>query len=255
MWFNLSGHCIDGSKNGLAPSQPTERSALNFCRLPPLEVTSGNDWSNLCYMLSYLCVGGFSFVTVSYVALNQTTVEKSGGSNVELGLRLVANKNADALVNGIIATPERKQMVDFSYFVWTEPYTMVVPRPGEEPSLCINSTISTDSLATHFYNEDRHGVRTEFLFQDLQVDQRQCSKSSGLIPRATDDVVELRKHLFDVRLEHHDKSRRSSSPSSMLISNSSRGVAAAHHRFGQQLFGDRHFLPDCAQDEASHRNI
>nr|CAH0098371.1 unnamed protein product [Daphnia galeata] len=74
-------------------------------------------------------------VTVSYMALNQTTIDENGGSNVELGLRLVANKNADALVNGMIATPERKKMVDFSYFVWTEPYTMVVPRPGEVPRL------------------------------------------------------------------------------------------------------------------------
>ncbi|XP_057369973.1 glutamate receptor ionotropic, delta-1-like [Daphnia carinata] len=70
-----------------------------------------------------------------YVVLNQTTIEKYGASNIEFGLRLIAEKEVDAFVNGLTATPERKKKVDFSYFIWTEPYAMVVPRPGEEPRL------------------------------------------------------------------------------------------------------------------------
>lgn len=37
----------------------------------------------------------------------------------------------DAYVNGLVATPERKRKVDLTYFIWTEPYSMVVPRPEE----------------------------------------------------------------------------------------------------------------------------
>lgn len=36
---------------------------------------------------------------------------------------------------GFIATPERKEKMDLAYFMWTEPHTMVVPQPEEEPRL------------------------------------------------------------------------------------------------------------------------
>jgi len=36
---------------------------------------------------------------------------------------------------GLIRTPERKKVADFAYFMWTEPFTMVVPVPGEEPRI------------------------------------------------------------------------------------------------------------------------
>ncbi|KAI9566014.1 hypothetical protein GHT06_009813 [Daphnia sinensis] len=74
-------------------------------------------------------------ISYRYVILNQTNIEKYGASNIEYGLHLTANKEVDALVNGLTPTPERKKKVDFSYFIWTEPYAMVVPRPGEEPRL------------------------------------------------------------------------------------------------------------------------
>ena len=44
-------------------------------------------------------------------------------------------QEVDASVNGYVATPERTKNSDFSYFIWTEPYSMVVPQPGEEPRL------------------------------------------------------------------------------------------------------------------------
>ena len=44
-------------------------------------------------------------------------------------------QEVDALVNGLAVSPERKKIMDFSYFIWTEPYSMVVPQPGEEPRL------------------------------------------------------------------------------------------------------------------------
>ncbi|XP_046446905.1 glutamate receptor ionotropic, delta-1-like [Daphnia pulex] len=70
-----------------------------------------------------------------YLISNKTMIEKYGESTIELCLRLVADNEADACGNGIIATPERKKNLDFSYFVWTEPYSMVVPQPEEEPRL------------------------------------------------------------------------------------------------------------------------
>lgn len=36
---------------------------------------------------------------------------------------------------GLIATPERKKLIDLAYFMWTEPFAMIVPKPGEEPRL------------------------------------------------------------------------------------------------------------------------
>lgn len=93
-------------------------------------------------------------------------------------------------------------MVDFSYFVWTEPYTMVVPRPGEVPrlfaliwpfqpivsahivvhrhyigvsiifkpkllfKLCVVIPIII-GLATHFHNHDGSGFRDESLYKNL----------------------------------------------------------------------------------------
>lgn len=36
---------------------------------------------------------------------------------------------------GFIITPERKKKFDFAYFMWAEPYNMIVPVPGEEPRL------------------------------------------------------------------------------------------------------------------------
>lgn len=44
-------------------------------------------------------------------------------------------QEVDASAIGFISTPERKLVMDLAYFIWTEPYAMVVPRPGEEPRL------------------------------------------------------------------------------------------------------------------------
>jgi hypothetical protein len=35
----------------------------------------------------------------------------------------------------LVASPERKKKMDFSYFIWTELYSMVVPRAEEESRL------------------------------------------------------------------------------------------------------------------------
>jgi hypothetical protein len=43
----------------------------------------------------------------------------------------------DALLNGLTATPERKKWVDFTYMIWTEPWTM----HGSSSSRRIVSTI------------------------------------------------------------------------------------------------------------------
>ncbi|EFX66287.1 hypothetical protein DAPPUDRAFT_116519 [Daphnia pulex] len=71
-----------------------------------------------------------------YLIPNKTMIEKYGESTIELCLRLVADNEVDACGNGLIATPERKSAnLDFSYFIWTELYSMIVPLPEEEPRL------------------------------------------------------------------------------------------------------------------------
>nr|CAH0102495.1 unnamed protein product [Daphnia galeata] len=70
-----------------------------------------------------------------YLFMNKTMIDKYGESTIELCLRLLADNEVDACTNGLIATPERTKNLDFSYFIWTEQYSMVVPQPGEEPRL------------------------------------------------------------------------------------------------------------------------
>ncbi len=36
---------------------------------------------------------------------------------------------------GIKLTAERKKEMDLAYYIWTEPYTLIVPRPGEKSRL------------------------------------------------------------------------------------------------------------------------
>lgn len=47
----------------------------------------------------------------------------------------IVEKDVDGTTLGLIASPERKEKLDFAYVAWTEPYSMVVPRPGEVPKL------------------------------------------------------------------------------------------------------------------------
>ncbi|XP_045025959.1 glutamate receptor ionotropic, delta-1-like [Daphnia magna] len=70
--------------------------------------------------------------TINYMMLNQSTIHQSGMSDFDLAFQLVSNKEVDVYSNGVVATPERKQKVDLTYFIWTEPYSMVVPQPEEQ---------------------------------------------------------------------------------------------------------------------------
>ncbi|XP_057369794.1 glutamate receptor ionotropic, delta-1-like [Daphnia carinata] len=70
--------------------------------------------------------------TIKYMMLNQSTIQQSGMSDFDLAIHLVSSKKVDVYSNGVVATPERKQIVDLTYFIWTEPYSMVVPQPEEE---------------------------------------------------------------------------------------------------------------------------
>ncbi|XP_046446872.1 uncharacterized protein LOC124196104 [Daphnia pulex] len=74
-------------------------------------------------------------ISYRYVMINQMIIDKFGGSALEYSVNLVMNKEADALVSGLVASPERKKKMDFSYFIWTELYSMVVPRAEEESRL------------------------------------------------------------------------------------------------------------------------
>lgn len=44
---------------------------------------------------------------------------------------LSVHQMVDASSMGFIVTPERKQLIDYAYFMWAEPQAMVVPRPEE----------------------------------------------------------------------------------------------------------------------------
>ena len=50
-------------------------------------------------------------------------------------LLFLCEQEIDGLTSGMIATPERKRVMNFAYIFWAEPHTMVVPRPGKEPRL------------------------------------------------------------------------------------------------------------------------
>jgi hypothetical protein len=103
--------------------------------------------------------------------------------------RIAIEQEADACGNGLIATPERKTTnLDFSYFIWTELYSMIVPLPEEEPRLfafvrpfqptvrksirkikgdviiSFGKFIDT-GLATPFHNHNRSGFIDESLFK------------------------------------------------------------------------------------------
>lgn len=54
---------------------------------------------------------------------------RNGNDNIFLP----PEKEVDGSGVGMIITPERKEKMDFAYLIWTEPYTIVSPRPGEEP--------------------------------------------------------------------------------------------------------------------------
>ena len=48
---------------------------------------------------------------------------------------MVLEQEIDGLTSGMIATPERKKVMDFAYFFWADTHAMVIPRPGEGPRL------------------------------------------------------------------------------------------------------------------------
>lgn len=90
----------------------------------------------------------FWFISLSYKYLNLP------GSNIQKAISLVASKvrellscrimlrnlcfgiqEIDGIGSGFVPTLDRLEKMDFAHFVWFEPYTMIVPRPGEEPRL------------------------------------------------------------------------------------------------------------------------
>ena len=39
------------------------------------------------------------------------------------------------MLSGFIVTPDRKEKMDFAFFIGTEPYTLIVPKPEMESRL------------------------------------------------------------------------------------------------------------------------
>ncbi|EFX79932.1 hypothetical protein DAPPUDRAFT_103895 [Daphnia pulex] len=75
--------------------------------------------------------------TFSYVYIpNEVTRAKYGiKSNLAIMTNLFTDNEIDGASTGTTLTLENKQKMDLAYFVWSEPYMMVVPRPGEKSRL------------------------------------------------------------------------------------------------------------------------
>nr|CAH0102497.1 unnamed protein product [Daphnia galeata] len=130
--------------------------------------------------------------------------DKFGGSTVDYAIYLVANKEVDALVNGFAATPERTKNSDFSYFIWTEPYSMVVPQPEEEPRLfafirpfqttvwlLIFITMFVMVLMMSLFSR-LYGKPVNKFVQDRPVTPRQHSKTLTLLEYGRGNVAAVR---------------------------------------------------------------
>lgn len=48
---------------------------------------------------------------------------------------ITIGKEVDSTLIGLAITPERYEKMDFTFYHWIEPYSMVVPRPGEEEKI------------------------------------------------------------------------------------------------------------------------
>lgn len=44
-------------------------------------------------------------------------------------------KEVDGLLAGLVITPDRKERMDYTSMIWTEPFTLVVPKPEQESRL------------------------------------------------------------------------------------------------------------------------
>ncbi|XP_046445822.1 glutamate receptor ionotropic, delta-1-like isoform X1 [Daphnia pulex] len=69
--------------------------------------------------------------TFSYMCLNHAISEKYGNP-IGHSINLTSNKEVDGVAVAFVPTLDRKKNVDFTYFVWSEYFAMVVPQPGEE---------------------------------------------------------------------------------------------------------------------------
>ncbi|XP_046635987.1 glutamate receptor ionotropic, delta-2-like isoform X2 [Daphnia pulicaria] len=67
---------------------------------------------------------------------NEVTKAKYGiKSNLAIMTNLFTDKEIDGASTGITLTLENKKKMDLAYFAWSEPFKMVVPRPGEKSRL------------------------------------------------------------------------------------------------------------------------
>ncbi|XP_046447218.1 glutamate receptor ionotropic, delta-2-like [Daphnia pulex] len=67
---------------------------------------------------------------------NEVTKAKYGiKSNLAIMTNLFTDNEIDGASIGATLTLENKQKMDLAYYIWTEPYKMVVPRPGEKSRL------------------------------------------------------------------------------------------------------------------------
>ncbi|KZS03572.1 Uncharacterized protein APZ42_033783 [Daphnia magna] len=109
--------------------------------LPPFDVlTLGKDGNytnrGISPILCKWLTDKLNFTISYYYIPNEYTNAKYGAvSDAAVILNLFADKEIDGSTMGLIATPERKKMIDLAYFMWTEPFNMIVPKPGEEPRL------------------------------------------------------------------------------------------------------------------------
>ncbi|XP_046447217.1 glutamate receptor ionotropic, kainate 2-like [Daphnia pulex] len=119
------------------------RAHLKFAvsHLPPFDILTlkpdGNYTnSGISPILFNWLTEKLNFTISFYYIPDEMTKAKYGTkSDLAIVLDLFTDHVVDGSTMGVIRTPERKKVADFAYFMWTEPFTMVVPVPGEEPRL------------------------------------------------------------------------------------------------------------------------
>nr|CAH0112523.1 unnamed protein product [Daphnia galeata] len=90
--------------------------------------------SNILFIELLAAKLNFTF-TYYYVPNNTTKVKYGNMSDFAILMNLIAHKEVDGSVVAGIVTPERARIMDYTYFIISEPNAIVVPRRGEEPRL------------------------------------------------------------------------------------------------------------------------
>ncbi|XP_046454702.1 glutamate receptor ionotropic, kainate glr-3-like isoform X2 [Daphnia pulex] len=129
--------------------------------------------------------------TPKIVAVDQTLFDKLGAH--EATFYQLMNQDVDGIVGAFYLTMDRVERMDYSFFTWTDGFSLVVPNPGEESRLfafvrpfqpwvwmsillSLPLVVGTMTFFTWFYNRGRPKNSIEVLSVDTN------SQSNGVSP-------------------------------------------------------------------------